>query len=78
VEDDLDGDERSPSAPGRLAATPAWVVKDFAFNPPLVSILRGATLRWSFRDPVIHGRIPALLLDPPGADVAGREGQVDG
>jgi plastocyanin len=30
------------------------VVKNFAFNPPLVSIPRGARLSWSFRDPVIH------------------------
>ena len=30
------------------------VVKNFAFDPPLVSIPRGATMRWSFRDPVIH------------------------
>jgi plastocyanin len=30
------------------------VVKNFAFDPPLVSIPRGATLRWSFRDRFIH------------------------
>jgi plastocyanin len=30
------------------------VVKNFAFDPPLVSIPRGASMRWSFRDPVIH------------------------
>jgi plastocyanin len=30
------------------------VVKNFAFDPPVVSIPRGATLSWSFRDPVIH------------------------
>jgi len=29
-------------------------VTNFTFDPPLLSIPRGATLRWSFRDPVIH------------------------
>jgi plastocyanin len=30
------------------------LVKNFSFDPPLVSIPRGATLRWSFRDQFIH------------------------
>ena len=30
------------------------MVKNFAFDPPLVSIPRGAQLSWSFRDPVVH------------------------
>jgi plastocyanin len=30
------------------------LVKNFSFDPPLVSIPRGATLRWSFRDRYIH------------------------
>lgn len=38
------------------------VVDDFSFDPPLVSIPRGATLRWSFRDQFIHD---ATLVSGP-------------
>jgi plastocyanin len=30
------------------------LVDEFAFEPPLLSVPRGATLRWSFRDGFIH------------------------
>ena len=51
------GDADQQAARGasrRRTATRPCVVKNFSFDPPLVSIPRGATVRWSFRDPVIH------------------------
>jgi plastocyanin len=46
--------DRPRGAFTRASGDTRVVVKNFAFDPPLVSIPRGARLRWSFRDPVIH------------------------
>jgi plastocyanin len=40
------------------------IVDDFAFNPPLLSIPRGSTLSWSFRDRYIHDA--TLVRGPRG------------
>jgi plastocyanin len=50
------------------------VVKNFAFDPPLVSIPRGARLRWSFRDPVIHDA--TVVRGPRGFATPTVRGQV--
>jgi plastocyanin len=46
--------DRPPGVFAQANGNTRVVVKNFAFDPPLVSIPRGATMRWSFRDPVIH------------------------
>jgi plastocyanin len=38
----------------RLDGNASVLVDRFAFNPPLVSIPRGASLTWRFRDSFIH------------------------